>query len=72
MAHMPEIKIQLDEEGIKAQIEDAIGSKFHEFSMRLRIAADALDGGQWLQESEAYIKSEYDRGFQAGKKAASE
>lgn len=72
MAHMPEIKIQLDEEGIKAQIQETIGSQFYDFATRLRVAADALDGGQWWREHENYIKSEYDRGFEAGKKAASE
>lgn len=72
MAQIPEIKIQLDEDGIKAQLQESIGSQFRDFSMRLRMAADALDGGHWWQEHEKFIKSEYDRGFEAGKKAASE
>lgn len=69
MAKIPEIKIQLDEDGIKAQLQESIGSQFRDFSMRLRVAADDLDGGKWWDEHREYIEAEYDRGYQDGLKA---
>lgn len=69
MASVPEIRIQLDEEGIKAQIQEAIGSQFYDFATRLRTAADDLDGGKWWDDHRKYIEAEYDRGYQDGLKA---
>lgn len=72
MAQVPEIKIQLDEEALQKQIRDAIHEEFQHFAFRLRFAADALDGGKWVGEQQQWVKSEYDRGFEAGRKAVSE
>lgn len=69
MAQVPEIKIQLDEEALRQQITSVIEEQFIQFSWRLRAAADAIDAGTWVKNQEAWVKSEYERGFSAGKRA---
>ena len=47
MAEATPIQIQIDPEGLKAQIEQAVTAQFEEFAMRLRVAADDLDQGKF-------------------------
>lgn len=55
MGDTPEIKIQIDEDALRAQVREAIGTVFNDAAIALRQAADALDGGRWWKENQEFI-----------------
>ncbi|WP_067198897.1 hypothetical protein [Microbacterium sp. XT11] len=66
MAESPSINIQIDEQALRDQIDKTVQDAFREASMRLRLAADALDGGEWIrgfeEHQEQRLRDEYERG----------
>lgn len=54
MAETPEIKITIDQDALRQQVEDTLQGVLQEASLRLRQAADDLDGGAWWREQEVY------------------
>ncbi|MBT2484819.1 MULTISPECIES: hypothetical protein [unclassified Microbacterium] len=66
MAETPSIKIQIDEAALKEQVTKALQESMQDAAMRLRSAADALDGGRWITEFEEYqakrLRDEFERG----------
>lgn len=70
MAEDTSIVIKLDEKVIQQQIRDAIHKEFSEFATRLRIAADQLDGFEFLKDRDNWFKNsleeEYQRGLRDG------
>ncbi|VHM07300.1 Uncharacterised protein [Streptococcus pyogenes] len=66
MAETPSIKIQIDEATLKEQVGKALQESMQDAAMRLRSAADALDGGRWIGDFEAFqaqrLREEYQRG----------
>lgn len=66
MAEPQSIKIQIDEEALRGQVSNALQEATESAAMRLRSAADVLDGGRWITEFEAFqderLRQEYARG----------
>lgn len=66
MAEPQSIKIQIDEEALRQQVETSLQEATESAAMRLRSAADVLDGGRWITEFEKFqeqrMRDEYARG----------
>lgn len=61
------ITIQIDEQALRDQIDQAISEAFLNAAGNLRHAADILDGGKFWDVQSEYHRDEYQRGFEAGK-----
>lgn len=55
MAETPDIKITIDQDALREQVAEPIRTVMREASMRLRMAADELDGGAWWREHQAFM-----------------
>lgn len=66
MAETPSINIQIDEQALRDQIDRTVQDALREASMRLRVAADALDNREWIkgfeEHQEQRLRDEYERG----------
>lgn len=62
MAEMPPVQIQIDPETLRRQVQQAIITEYLGFANRLRHAADAIDGGAWLEDQERIFRDQYDAG----------
>lgn len=71
---LPEVKITIDQDALRAQIDEAIATALREASLKLRMAADDLDPSFWPRQ-EAYMNDErnksYDLGYIDGKEGKS-
>lgn len=67
------ITIQVDEDALRKQVEEAIEKVLQEMSMRLRFAADHLDKSEWIngfnEIHQQELKRSYERGVNDGRAA---
>lgn len=71
MAEMTPIDIRIDEDAIKKQVESAITDALRGTSMKLRVAADALDP-DFLKYQDEWVEQEVERRVDLKLKEASD
>lgn len=64
----PTINIQIDENALRQQIEQTLDKALLDAAIRLRLAADSLDRGEWWEsfsaENAKRLRAEYERGYE--------
>lgn len=70
MADTPEIRVTIDQDALRRQIGGSVQEVINEAAMKLRHAADALDGGAWWRDREAYMEKAIAEAREAGRRSA--
>lgn len=66
------ITIQVDEEALRSQVQDAVDGSLRAAAMQLRYAADTLDGGAGMKALEEHHQRQLDLAYERGVKTGRE
>lgn len=70
MAPIPQnITITISEDALREQVKGLINEELRFFAMRLRMAADVLDDGDFWRHQDEMREQAYKDAFEAGKKS---